>query len=111
MTNDLERVTRMAEECGFVRTQFHGSDDYFYQAVADHILAFEQAVLAKQSAEIERLKSVPMKYRRLEFNAQLQKEIESLQAKIDALMLEYCPDEMSQDQVETWKLSQRKVGV
>jgi hypothetical protein len=32
----------------------------------------------------------------------LQKEKEALQAKIDSLMLEYCPDEMTEEQFENW---------
>jgi hypothetical protein len=34
-----------------------------------------RAVLAERDAEIERLKTVPMKYRRMTFNAELQNEI------------------------------------
>ena len=34
-------------------------------------------------------------------------EIERLQAKIDALMLEYCPDEMTPEQVSEWGRHQR----
>lgn len=34
-------------------------------------------------------------------------EIGRLQAKIDALMLEYCPEEMAPEQVENWALHQR----
>ena len=30
-----------------------------------------------------------------------------LQAKIDALMLEYCPDEMTPEQIENWKRHQK----
>lgn len=30
----------------------------------------------------------------------------ALQAKIDELMLEYCPEEMTQDQIELWEESQ-----
>ena len=29
-------------------------------------------------------------------------KIESMQARIDELMLEYCPDEMTQEQIDTW---------
>lgn len=35
-------------------------------------------------------------------------ENERLQAKIDSLMLEYCPDEMTPEQIENWKQHQRK---
>ena len=31
------------------------------------------------------------------------------QAKIDSLMLEYCPDEMTQDQMDNWEKHQVKV--
>ncbi len=31
----------------------------------------------------------------------------SLQAKIDALMLEYCPNEMTKEQIENWKRHQQ----
>jgi len=37
------------------------------------------------------------------------KEIDSLQAKIDSLMLEYCPDEMTEDQIANWGKHQRAV--
>jgi hypothetical protein len=33
---------------------------------------------------------------------------DGLQAKIDSLMLEYCPDEMSKSQVEEWAMHQRQ---
>ena len=39
-------------------------------------------------AENKRLKTVPMKYRRLEFNAQLQNENDELRAKVAALEAE-----------------------
>jgi hypothetical protein len=35
-------------------------------------------------------------------------EVAALQAKIDALMLEYCPNEMTPEQVENWAKHQRK---
>ena len=34
-------------------------------------------------------------------------QIESLQAKIDALMLEYCPEEMTEQQMKTWGNNQK----
>ena len=33
-------------------------------------------------------------------------EMEAQQAKIDSLMLEYCPDEMTQEQIDSWKKHQ-----
>ena len=41
--------------------------------------------LAALRAEVARLKTVPMKYRRMEFNAQLQQENAELRAAIDAM--------------------------
>lgn len=38
-------------------------------------------------------------------------EIERLQARVDALMLEYCPEEMSKEQLETWSSHQMIVKV
>ena len=42
--------------------------------------------------------------------AEANKVIDSKQAKIDALMLEYCPDEMTYEQMQEWEDSQRIVG-
>lgn len=38
-------------------------------------------------------------------------ETDALQAKIDALMLEYCPDEMTEEQLEEYERNQRAVKV
>ena len=35
-----------------------------------------------------------------------QQELDALQAKLDAVMLEYCPEEMTQEQTEKWAISQ-----
>ena len=37
-----------------------------------------------------------------EYIVQLSKEKCALQAKIDALMLEFCPEEMTQEQIRRW---------
>jgi hypothetical protein len=36
-------------------------------------------------------------------------EIDFLQAQIDKLMLEYCPDEMTESQMHNWALHQKLV--
>lgn len=36
--------------------------------------------------------------------------LEAAQAKIDAIMLEYCPDEMTPEQLENWGKCQRRVS-
>lgn len=41
-----------------------------------------------------------------EYIVQLSKEKCTLQAKIDSLMLEFCPEEMTQEQIECWEESQ-----
>lgn len=38
------------------------------------------------------------------------KKCEALQAKIDALMFEYCPDEMTAAQLVEWASHQKKVN-
>lgn len=44
-----------------------------------------QAGAASRDAEVARLKTVPMKYRRMEFNAQLQKENDQLREQVALL--------------------------
>lgn len=41
--------------------------------------------------------------------AEAAKELGALQAKIDDLMLEYCPKDMTPEQIENWKQHQRVV--
>ena len=36
----------------------------------------------------------------------MHEELEARQAKIDALMLEYCPDDMTEEQVNRWEANQ-----
>ena len=36
---------------------------------------------------------------------------DALQAQIDSLMLEYCPDEMTDEQIEIWGRNQKQVEV
>lgn len=52
------------------------------------------AALASRDAEIDRLRA----------------EVSSKQAEIDRLMLEFCPNEMSAEQVEEWARNQKPVG-
>ena len=37
-------------------------------------------------------------------------EVAFLQSRIDELMLEYCPNEMTKDQLDNWAAHQRPVG-
>lgn len=34
-------------------------------------------------------------------------QVDALQARVDALMLEFCPDEMNEEQLENWARHQR----
>ncbi|NLH94321.1 MAG: hypothetical protein GX466_08945 [Candidatus Cloacimonetes bacterium] len=38
---------------------------------------------------------------------ELRQQLAAKQAEVDALMLEYCPSEMSQEQLDTWAAHQR----
>lgn len=108
MTKDIaERVRDYAKD--YTTTTYH--DDLICEAAAE-IESLRKKLDAKD-VEIERLKTVPMRYRRMAFNAQLQDENDSLskllaakQAEVDALMLEYCPSEMSQEQLANWAAHQ-----
>lgn len=94
--SDLERVTKLAKECGFSTWNFVSG--VAHNATAKELLAFEQAVLEKQSAEIELLKG-QVKWEREEADrvtdiaSRRAEEIESLQAKLamqaEALQLAY----------------------
>ena len=57
------------------------------------------------SGEIERLRMAERL--NVETVARLQQERDDLKARIDALMLEYCPDEITGEQVEEWGKHQR----
>jgi hypothetical protein len=47
--------------------------------------------------------------RALDAQTDFRKEIEGLEAHIDALMLEFCPDEMTPEQIQRWGENQRPV--
>lgn len=40
---------------------------------------------------------------------ELEKESEARQCKIDSLMLEYCPNDMTEEQIKNWEKHQIKV--
>lgn len=42
---------------------------------------------------------------------ELADELEASQAEIDRLMLEFCPDEMTPEQLEEWGKHQRKLTI
>ena len=42
---------------------------------------------------------------------ELKEQLERKQAKIDSLMLEYCPDEMTKEQMDNWAKHQKPVDI
>jgi len=69
----------MLESSGFPVTQANAEYLERFQAIAF------QAGAASRDAEIAKLKSVPMKYRRMAFNAQLQDENDQLREQVAML--------------------------
>ncbi len=61
----------------------HGHYETMFQVVREEIESLRQQLGAKD-VEIARLKTVPMKYRRMAFNAQLQDENAKLSQQLDA---------------------------
>lgn len=67
----------------------------------DKVIERQAAELDALRAEVARLKTVPMKYRRMEFNAQLQQENAELRAAIDALRGELAVAQHNSDDAHT----------
>ena len=70
----------MLESSGFPVTQANAEYLERFQAIAF------QAGAASRDAEVARLKTVPMRYRRMAFNAQLQDEVTRLEQENDELL-------------------------
>ena len=70
-----------------------------YATAADPLALDLASTLNNVGTELEQLRAECERLRR---------DAELKQAKVDSLMLEYCPDEMSQEQLENWKHHQRK---
>jgi len=51
--------------------------------------------------------AIDYKAKYLMLSEQYCRDTAKLQAQIDSLMLEYCPYEMTEDQIQTWKENQR----
>ena len=72
LQNDLRMYAEDMHSC-------HGHSD------CSTVMSLSADRIDELEKEVARLKTVPMKYRRMEFNAQLQKELEAKQARIDEL--------------------------
>lgn len=89
--------------------QFEGRDCVVlspeeYEALWERALSAQVAQQDKARASVER--EAARQAADTARIASLQREVAAKQAKIDALMLEYCPDEMTPEQVENWKQHQ-----
>ena len=78
------------------------------------LLKFQAASLDQWKAEITALRK-QLKACSSAFDRQQEaldrntEQIANKQAQIDRLMMEYCPDEMTEEQVKEWKKHQRSV--
>ena len=80
-----------------------------YTDVCEETIKSLRQQLAAKDAEIERLKTVPMKYRRMAFNAQLQNENDQLRQQLAANnpLLDEAADELDRQKGEIESLRQR----
>ena len=80
-----------------------------YTDVCEETIKSLRQQLAAKDAEIERLKTVPMKYRRMAFNAQLQNENAQLRQQLAANnpLLDEAADELDRQKGEIESLRQR----
>jgi hypothetical protein len=91
LENQIAELTEWNNQIGRtnyeLRKQLEGEKAAALNYRADALDAEKQ--LAEYKAENERLNTVPMKYRRMAFNAQLQKENEDLQFRNDRLVQDF----------------------
>ena len=74
-----------------------------YTDVCEETIKSLRQQLAAKDAEIERLKTVPMKYRRMAFNAQLQNENAQLRQQLaEALAACKTKDELHDGKLSDW---------
>ena len=88
---------KIKERLTLIKWRIINSDNVRYF----HLSKWPDEIIREQDDEIERLQKQL---------SEANKVIDSKQAKIDALMLEYCPDEMTYEQMQEWEDSQRIVG-
>ncbi len=71
--------------------------------------------LSERNAELKRINRalnndrVDLTITAAEAITELRQQLAAKQAEVDALMLEYCPSEMSQEQLDNWAAHQRPV--
>ena len=77
-------MAEAADEIIRLRVQA-GDFQMAYRMKCDAETKSQAEEIARLRAELERLKTVPMKYRRMEFNAQLQEENSKLRAEVELM--------------------------
>lgn len=82
-------------------TDKHAADVLADQLTEDHAWAAEElkTYIGSMVGAAEMLRTIPA----------LEAERDALQAKLDRLMLEYCPEEMTPEQLANWAKHQRPV--
>lgn len=97
MTDELLRhVNAYRQECELV--QGHGVPSW--RALTAYVDSMIAAAVASKQEELD-------EWRFTNKIDELQRLCDAKQAKIDALMLEFCPEEMTPEQVKTWGEHQR----
>jgi len=95
-----ERLAMAAEKCG---VQFFGCDTPDH--LADRVIELEAQIDgAKQEMEAQHKESF------LKLFKGHRAIYQAMQYKIDMLMLEYCPEEMTQEQKDNWARHQKPAG-
>ena len=87
-----EQIIAAAKEAGF--PEWENTDDPEFLKVIEklYVVAFQSGA-ASRDAEVARLKTVPMRYRRMAFNAQLQDEVARLEQENDQLRAELAAEQ------------------
>lgn len=89
-------MKRIKVEADLFDSKWYGDPD------VEVVLASDYDALRSRLAEMERASN--------DFIGQYQRQVAGLQARIDALMLEYCPNEMTREQIENWSKNQARVS-
>lgn len=90
------------------------TDDLKERLLDESVTGFNLTIAAVEAAErIEQLEDALATSRELKQiwrnrAYKIEKNLAAAQAKIDALMLEYCPEEMTPEQIAKWERYQKK---
>lgn len=104
----MSRVIELADwlespQCGLL------GDERVQEAAKLLRLCSQQKMEMGMSEANQQLERFPEELRMRKELDELRRELAAKQAQIDRLMLEFCPDEMTQDQISEWKRHQKVV--